>query len=68
MTSIGATFGEEIGIMSDELLQRLVEEQALESVKVYGKNSGAADANVLSLRVDFQSKLFSRCPFDQYLR
>ena len=58
MASIGATFGEEIGIMSDDLLQRLVEEQALESVKVYGKNSGAADANVLSLRVDFQSELF----------
>ena len=44
--------------MSDELLQRLVEEQALESVKAYGKDSGAGDTDVLALRVDFQSRKY----------
>ena len=48
--------GEEIGIMSDELLQRLVEEQAPDSVKPYAKASGAGDADVRTLRVDFQSE------------
>jgi hypothetical protein len=55
MAATTGTFGEEIGIMSDDLLQKLVEEQAVESVKAYGKTSGAGDENVLALRVDFQS-------------
>jgi hypothetical protein len=47
--------GEEIGIISEELLQRLAAEQASQAVKVYGKESGATDPTVYELRVDFQS-------------
>ncbi len=49
-------FGEEIGLISPDLLSRLIKEQAPPSVAIYGDNSGADDADVQSLRIDFQSK------------
>jgi hypothetical protein len=47
--------GEEIGVISEELLQRVVAEQAPQAIKAYGKDSGASDAAVVALRLDFQS-------------
>lgn len=48
-------FGEEIAVISNELLQNAIEEQAPEAQKAYGQQSGAKDADVLMLRLDLSS-------------
>ncbi len=47
-------FGEEVAVLSDDLLHKLIGLQAPEAVKAYGKQAGADDRDVLYLRVDFQ--------------
>lgn len=49
-------FGEEVNLMSGDLLHRLAAEQAPEAAKVHGKNAETEDADVRALRVDFQSR------------
>lgn len=49
-------FGEEVAVLNDELLRKAVAEQAPESARVYGQEAGAADKDVLMLRIDFQSE------------
>lgn len=48
-------FGEKIAVMSDDLIQKAIKEQAPDHVKVYDDKSGATEKDVLSLRLDFQS-------------
>lgn len=50
-------FGEEVAVLSDELLQRLITSQAPEAVRAYGKAAGSEDKDVLYIRIDFQSIL-----------
>lgn len=46
----------EIAVINDELLRQSVEEQAPEAIKAYGQQqSGAGDADVMLLRLDFKS-------------
>lgn len=47
-------FGEEIQVMSDDLLHRLVAVQAPEAVRAYGATAGSEDKDVMYLRIDFQ--------------
>ncbi len=47
-------FGEEIQVMSDDLLKKLVTSQAPEAIRAYGNTAGSEDKDVLYLRVDFQ--------------
>jgi hypothetical protein len=51
-------FGEEVQVLSDDLLQRLVASQAPEAVRAYGKTAGTEDNDVLFLRIDFQCKAY----------
>lgn len=46
---------EEISVISEELLSRLVEEQAPGTAKQYGEDSGWKEDDVTELRIDFQS-------------
>ena len=47
--------GEQINVVSDELLERLKEEQASTAVSSYPDGSGITDADLRTLRIDFQS-------------
>jgi hypothetical protein len=47
-------FGEEVSVLSDELLHKLIAAQAPEAVRAYGKAAGSEDKDVLYLRIDFQ--------------
>ena len=52
--------GEEICVISDELLKKLIAEQAPKAVKEYAnaqpvQESGARDEDVTELRIDFES-------------